>query len=528
MGSYRGLYWLDREQKDMRQHTEALDEVTALSPLTSLHVRPFINCVGFRAINGNAVVLPAVYEAMRSVRDVYLDLDELAEAVGSRLARLTGAEYGAVTAGCAASVSLAAAACVAGNDPELMLRLPLDSENAPEILVPGDQRFAYEGALRSVGSNVRTVMDERELLRAFEQHRFALVCLNANLEPHSKLPLPTVAAAAARFAVPVLVDAASCFPQNPDPWLENGADLVAYSGGKFLRGPSSTGLLLGRRDLVRAAWLNSAPHQAFGRAMKVGKDEIIGLVAALEYWFDNVSSKSLESEWYGCLERIERRLAGRDGIWVDYSAPVAPKKVPLLWIFWDSARFGLTGSDLRARLLAGEPRVLLDDIRAQTDAIAIDPFGLRDDEPEMVGDAILKELTQTSGNTRVSTSVRRYDSACADVRGIWDLKLNFLHGVASHQLVLAQRGRLVRGRHHTAYGSGSLRGEISGGELRFTSSHPVGPMRTAYQFRGTIRAAAAEGKVILGAATDAHWGAVFRSQFGEATWSAEKRSMTAE
>ncbi|MGL3111831.1 aminotransferase class V-fold PLP-dependent enzyme [Bradyrhizobium sp. BR 1432] len=224
-------------------------------PFEYLGVRPFINCAGVRAINGNCRMLPEVEQVMAAAANRFVNLDDLMLAVGERLSMLMGAEWGIVTAGSAAAVALSAAACVAGNDPEKMVRLPILAQNGPIALVPSDQRFAYEQALRVAGLAVRSVTSATDVERALTQHDVALICVNAMRERGSQLPLGSLVPLAQRAKIPDLVDAASVYPESPDPWLGRGADLVVYSGGKFLRGPHSTGLLVGRRELVEAAWL---------------------------------------------------------------------------------------------------------------------------------------------------------------------------------------------------------------------------------------------------------------------------------
>src|SRR6058998_1829768 len=254
-------------------------------------------------------MLPEVREAMAAASQHYVHLDELAEAVGARLAELTKAEWGLVTVGCAAALTHATAACVAGGNPDLHVRIPnLAGFTKDEVIIPKHSRNVYDAAVRAVGVRIIEVGAGEELEAAFGP-RTAMVYILAGPEA-DKGPLSTraVAQLANQKHVPVLVDAAAEVLTVPNVHLENGATLVAYSGGKCLRGPQSAGLLLGRKDLIRAAWVHSAPHHGFGRAMKVGKEEAIGMLAAVETWVKRDHDAEWK-RWTASLDHIASRVS---------------------------------------------------------------------------------------------------------------------------------------------------------------------------------------------------------------------------
>src|SRR5262245_36077902 len=221
----------------------------------SIGVRPLINARGTFTIISGSLMLPEVRAAMQAASQHYGHLDELTEAIGERLATLTGAEWGLVTSGCAAALTHATAACVAGGNPDLHVRLPnLAGFARDEVIIPKHSRNVYDAALRAVGVRVVEVTTPAELEAAFGP-RTALAYILAGPEAdESPLDTKTVAALARPRGVPVLVDCAAEILTIPNVHLQNGAALVAYSGGKCLRGPQAAGLLLGRKDLVRAAW----------------------------------------------------------------------------------------------------------------------------------------------------------------------------------------------------------------------------------------------------------------------------------
>ena len=281
-------------------------------PYRALGVRPFINCCSVRTMHGGSLMLPRVRAAVDAASRQFVNLDELMEAAGKRLAELTGAEWGIVTCGSAAAVALASAACIAGNDPVRMLRLPFTDGWVNRVILPKNQRFAYDQAIRMVGARIVEIDSAADLDAALREP-VAMVAILGTNEEFSKIRLEEIVARVKPLGIPILVDAASEHLQRPSPWLERGADMVIYSGGKFLRGPQTSGLLLGRKNLVQAAWRNASPHQAFGRPMKVSKEDVIGVLVAVEYWLNERDEAAELQHWYDDLQEIARRVATGPG-----------------------------------------------------------------------------------------------------------------------------------------------------------------------------------------------------------------------
>ena len=283
------------------------------NPYLMLGVRPFINCCSVRTMHGGSLMLPQVREAMAEASRHFVNLDELMEAAGKRLAELTGAEWGIVTCGSAAAVALGTAACVAGNDPVKMLRLPFTEGMVNRVLIPKTQRFAYDQAVRMIGCHLIEIDTREDLYRALTEP-VAMVVLLGKQEHLGSLRLEEIASVAKPRGIPIMVDAASEHLDRPSPWLIRGADLVVYSGGKFLRGPQTSGLLLGSKELVQAAWSNASPHQALGRPMKVSKEDIIGVLTAVEHWFEERDHSAERQQWYDDLEAIAERVRDRKSV----------------------------------------------------------------------------------------------------------------------------------------------------------------------------------------------------------------------
>src|SRR5262249_48141594 len=239
---------------------------------------------------GGSILRPEALETMREASTTLVNLDELNEAAGAAIARMLGAEAAFVTAGASSGLILQAAACIAGADPAKITRLPDTTGMRNEIVIQRAHRFAYDQAYRVAGGVLVEIGLARrtqpfELEAAIGDRTAAVAYLISPFtSPPGVLTLEQVIAIAHKRGVPVIVDAASMLPprENLTKFLRFGADLVSFSGGKGIRGPQSTGILAGRRDLVRAVALNASPNQALGRAAKTSKEEICGLVTALE------------------------------------------------------------------------------------------------------------------------------------------------------------------------------------------------------------------------------------------------------
>jgi len=492
----------------------------AVDPYARLGVRPIINCGCVRTVYGNSLMLPKVQEAMASAARQFVVMDELMEAVGRRLANLTGAEWGIVTAGSAAALCLATAACVAGNDPDKMLRLPVADGMRNVVLVPKGQRFAYDHSIRMVGCRIMEIADLDELVVQLDRQSVAMICIYGDKEPKSKLRLEDVVGPARQRGIPVLVDAASDDLSRPNRWLTRGANMAVYSSGKFLRGPQATGLLIGDRPLVEAAWWNSAPHQAFGRPLKISKEDIVGAWIAVEHWFHHRDAGAQQAQWRSDLEIISSRATVHPSVSAEIIEPSGhTPPVPRLLLRWEKSAIALTGIELREKLLASDPRVMIDDIGATDCSVIIDPFSLQPGEAMVVGERLLDVLSQSWPIAAEATS-----TISVEFSGQWDVEVLFLHGRANHKLVLTQDGGRVSGMHITDRFSAELSGEARGMEISFSSSHVHESGSISYQFSGNGNDDRISGTVRLGSATGVNRGPVALSQFGTARWSALRRA----
>ena len=241
--------------------------------------------------------------------------------------------------------------------PDLHVRLPnLTGFAKDEAVIPTHSRNVYDAAIRAVGLRVVEVSTLAELEAALGP-RTALIYVMAS--PHaddSPLSVKAMAPFASAKGVPILVDAAAEILTVPNVHLKNGATLVGYSGGKCLRGPQTGGLLLGRKDLVRAAWVHSAPHHGFTRSLKVGKEDAIGMLMAVEMWVTRDHDAEWK-RWTGWLDHIAS-ASSVSGVTTTVVQPNGlSNRTPSLRIMWDRQQFGLAGDAVVRALLEGEPRI---------------------------------------------------------------------------------------------------------------------------------------------------------------------------
>ncbi len=323
-----------------------------------LGVRPLINAAGTYTALSASLMAPEVVAAMHEASREYVSIAELQDAVGRRIATLLGAEAALVTSGCAAALTLATAACVAGKDEDRIHRVPDTAGMKNEVVLQKSHRFNYDHAIRNVGVTL-VEAETLEGLEAAVNDRTAMLFYLNNAAPKSAVSREEFVRVARAAGVPSLIDAAADVPPaaNLTAFTKMGFDLVAFSGGKGLRGPQCSGLLLGRQDLIEAAFANGSPRSdSIGRMGKVGKEEIVGLLTALEIYLKRDHDADWK-EWERQVEAIGRPMAGLRGVKTERFVPEVANEVPHLAITWDPAAAGLTREDFVKSLRDGEPRI---------------------------------------------------------------------------------------------------------------------------------------------------------------------------
>jgi len=382
--------------------------VTPSKPVPEIYrrlgVRPIIHASGTTTRYGGSILRTEALEAMREASTTLVNMDELNEAAGAAIARMLGAEAAFVTAGASSGLILQAAACIAGSDPAKITRLPDTRGLRNEIIIQRAHRFAYDQAYRVAGGVLVEIGLARrtqpfELEEAITERTAAVAYLVSPFtSPPGILSLEQVLAIAHTRAVPVIVDAASMLPprENLTKFLRLGADLVSFSGGKGIRGPQSTGILAGRRDLVRAAALNASPNQALGRAAKTSKEEIAGLVTALECFMAE-DEKAEMKRYHDVCASIAEALADIPGLRVVVEQDAVNRVLPHAVVYFTPDWVGPSGHAVQVALAQGEPHIYVQQGAHQGgyfDEIAVDPINLQPGDEAIVAARLREELTR--------------------------------------------------------------------------------------------------------------------------------------
>ncbi len=480
----------------------------------SIGVRPLINARGTVTIVGASRTLPEVKRAMEEAARDYVQIDELMDGVSRRLAALTGAEWGIVTSGASAALTAATVACLAGGDPDKLAQLPDLKGLKDEVIIPVDSRTAYDYAAKAAGPRMVAVADRAALESALGPGTAMIMVLAGPSSERGPLALTEIATLAKPRGVPIVVDAAADALAVPNPYLKQGADLVAYSGGKCLRGPQCAGLLIGRKDLVQAAWVGTAPHHGFGRGFKVGREEIMGMLAAVEMWMKRDHAHELRT-WNGWLEHIARRLQPIPGVTTDIRPPQGlSNPTPTLQVQWDSARIPLTGEDVEQLLWDGQPRIAVSGAGSflpfppnLEPNIQIIPYQLEAGEERVIADRVFAVLSKPPRHDSPS------DAPAANLAGQWSVTLKFVATTASQTFNLDQKGHEVTGSHHGSFATRDIKGTLRGRDLVLRSSYTQQGVRLNFTFRGTVSGDGKmlEGKVALGEYGEAEWKATLRN-----------------
>jgi len=325
-----------------------------------LGVTPFINAAGTYTVLSASTMPDAVQAAISLAARQPVNLNELLDASGEYLAKRLRCEAALVTAGAAAALVVGTAACVTRGNDSAILNIPTDmSALKNDVIIQKAHRYGYDHALRNCGIRFVEVETLEQYEQAFNDHTVMTHFFNAGEGQISREDWVRVAH---QHGIPCFNDAAADVPPISNLWnyTQMGFDLVTFSGGKGLRGPQCTGLLLGRKDLIEAAKKNNSPNSnTIGRGMKVAKEEIIGLVAAVD-WFLSQDDAAMEAEYRKRAERIAGQLKSIPTVQTQVFIPaVAANHVPHLLITYDQNRIKITGAEVMKKMREGKPRIEL-------------------------------------------------------------------------------------------------------------------------------------------------------------------------
>ncbi len=335
---------------------------------TRLGVRPFINARGTWTYLSGSLELPPVRKAAEEASHYFVDMFELQEAAGAHLAKMSGAEDGMVTSGSSGAMAAAAAGCMAGTDPKRIYQLPDTTGMKDEVIVMGD-RTPFDSALRLTGAKL-IVCPHVEDLKAKINAQTAMIYTTGRGEH-----LSAVLKIAKPAGVPLMLDDAAGIPpyENFSTYAKMGVDLYCFSGGKGLCGPQSSGLLLGRKDLITAAKYNCSPWEgAVCRPMKVGKEEIMGVLAAIDYW-STADLPALNREWQERVDRIKKMIDTVPGVTSSVATPKGGNSYPTLTVSWDEKKWNFTTAQCDAALRAWTPRIEVLSASNPSGVLARDP-----------------------------------------------------------------------------------------------------------------------------------------------------------
>jgi L-seryl-tRNA(Ser) seleniumtransferase len=461
-------------------------------------VKPFINCTSTYTINGGSAMLPEVIEAMSHAAYYPVNLDELMEGAGKRVAELLQVEAAMISSGAAGAMTCATLACVAGGDPEKIQQLPDTTGLKGEVVVPRWSRSIYDHAVRGTGVKMIEVETLADLERAFSQ-RTGMATGQINLaNDGNAFTLEQFVAAAKKHGVPVVMDCADRLPLVPNPYLSRGVDLVAYSGGKIIRGPQTAGMLLGRKDLIAAAFMNSAPHHAFARAMKVSKEEIVGMVKAIELLRSGKRNRDEEDdEWRSWFRHIGEVVSKVPGVSSQIIESKDKAYYPTMKVLWDRTKIGITAGEIGRLLLEGEPRIMTHAGLSESNEAAemlLRPAAMWPGEYKIVASRLYEILSKAPAPREKP----KYAAPAGEVAGLWEANLEFSVGSARHTFYLDSQGNALTGQYTGRLVKGPLRGHIDGNRVEFSGGGRIEGASLRYTYKGTFNGSQMSGTVELG------------------------------
>jgi L-seryl-tRNA(Ser) seleniumtransferase len=342
-----------------------------------LGIRPLINFQGTMTTIGASKMLPELHDAMAEASSEYVVLEELQQRVGERLAKLCETEAALVTTGAAGAIAIGTCAALTGDDVAKVRRLPDLTGMKTEVIIQKRHRNGYDHAVRSTGVRIVEVETRDQLAAALGPQTAMMYYLGGtshDWEWETPIPLEECLALTKKAGVPVLVDAANMLPpwENIPKLARLGVDMIAISGGKHIRGPQCSGVLAGRSDLIRAAWLNSNPHaDSHGRPMKAGREEIVGVWLAIERYarldFDALDRQSEAQAAY-----LIREFSKIPGLRAEKLPFDRTRRVHRVHVTWDEQMTGLNARDVEQQLREGEPRIAI--LRNKTQGIEFTVF----------------------------------------------------------------------------------------------------------------------------------------------------------
>ncbi len=388
---------LQFKEEDVAMLSVLNDYRDGVSLYRSLGVRPLINAQATMTVLGGSLMPPGVLEAMASAAQCFVDINELQAAVGSRLAELTHNEAALVVGGCAAGLTEVFGALMVGTDPTLIHQLPDTTGLKNEVLIHRTHRNPYDQAVRTSGAQFVEFGQEGEtkpedLEAAITDRTVGIFYVVATWLRPGALSLEETVAIAHRRGLPVVVDAAAQIPPARNLWRftrDIGADVAVFSGGKNLNGPQATGLVVGKKSIVDPVARNGYPNHSIGRPMKIGKENIVGLLAAVE-WYLGLDHAGRRADWERQVSLLRERLQGIPGVTVEQAWPgEAGEDVPYGVVVLEPGKARLDRDALAIALKDGDPKIICG---SGQKGISIYPATLKPGEMEIIADRLVELL----------------------------------------------------------------------------------------------------------------------------------------
>ena len=323
-----------------------------------LGLRTFINAAGTYTSMTGSLMPKEVIEAISYGANEYVNLDDLQDKVGERIAELLECEYATVSSGCFGAMSIGMAGILTGKDPKKVKQLPNTEGMKNEVIMQESHSIGYAQALTNVGAKVVRVKTAKQLERAITDKTCMLWFLNAHTD-RGEIKWEEFIALGKKHNIPTFIDCAADVPpvENLFRFTKMGFDLVAFSGGKGLRGPQSAGLLLGKREYIEAARMHTPPRgQTIGRGMKVNKEEVLGMLAALELYLEKDHRKEWKM-WESQIQLISDSANSIAGVETEIHVPAYANHVPSLRIRWDEKKVKISPNEVRKQLTEGHPSI---------------------------------------------------------------------------------------------------------------------------------------------------------------------------
>jgi uncharacterized pyridoxal phosphate-dependent enzyme len=365
----------------------------------ALGVKHVINATGTVTFLGGSLMPPEVVAAWTDASRHWVNLIDLQDRVGERIAKLVGVEAALVTTGAAGALLLGTAAAVTRGDPKLIKALPNTSGAKSWVLLQKAHHSCYDNQMTNVGVTLVDVGTPREIERASANRQTALMFFMNMAESAGPMNRAEWVKLAKNYEIPTLLDAAADVPpvERLSEYNKMGFDMVAFSGGKALRGPNNTGLLLGRKDLIEAAKKNANPHcGTIGRMMKVSKEDMVALLAAVERYV-RLDHKAEWREWERRIAVIAQTVKEIPTVECETIVPDIANHVPHLQVSWDEKRVKITRERITRELADGDPPILIGRVSGTGDkGILISVFVLQEGEERIVADRLHVLLDKAS------------------------------------------------------------------------------------------------------------------------------------